>query len=228
MEGLKQRTQITLELARRLVLNAQLFGSRMKLSKGKEGIAQTIEKLGYIQIDPLTVIKRSHHHTLWTRRSDYEEKMLHELQVKDRRVFEYWGHAHSYLPMSDYRYHLPRMRNFDNLIIQRERTKHIFRFDYSLECYVPEARRKYGYFVLPVLWGENFVGRLDPKNNRKKKTLIIHNLVFEEHFVDFDDFLPSFADKLGDFARFNQCVNIKLGKVSPQKIKIILESLVKR
>ena len=107
-----KKNQISLELARKMVLNAQLLDGKTRLLKGKEGIAQTIEKLCYVQIDTLAVINRAHHHTLWTRRPDYDEKMLYELQTKDRRIFEYWGHALSYLPMSDYRFYLHRMRSF--------------------------------------------------------------------------------------------------------------------
>ena len=76
----RKKVQITKEFAGRLVLNAQLLDGRIKLTDGKEGISQTIDQLGYIQIDTISVIKRSHHHTLWTRRKDYSEAMLHELQ----------------------------------------------------------------------------------------------------------------------------------------------------
>ena len=41
---------------------------------------------------------------------------------------------------------------FDNMIILRKRLKSIFGFDYQIECYVPEARRRHGYYVLPVVW----------------------------------------------------------------------------
>lgn len=75
---------------------------------------RAIDQLGYVQIDTIAAVKRSHHHTLWTRRSDYAEEQLHDLQARDRLIFEYWGHAMSYLPMSDYRFCLPRMRNFRN------------------------------------------------------------------------------------------------------------------
>jgi uncharacterized protein YcaQ len=414
-------TQIPLKLAQRLALHAQLLDGRMELPEGKNGVAQLIEKLGYIQIDTIAVIQRAHHHTLWTRRPDYDSEMLHALQAVDRRVFEYWGHAMSYMPIADYRYCIPKMRNFnspknkwakmslekcgqmmqpvlerirkdgplgakdfeappgkrggtwwdwkpaklalemlfwkgdlmiterrnfqkiydltervlpndidtsipsndelghfivrralsaygvarereirsfmqpeaardsdiqaaskdiisnslnnlietgeviqiqieekpdvdycaftetveksgklkqssmhvsllspfDNLIIQRDRIKHLFDFDYTLECYVPAARRTYGYFVLPVLWGDSLVGRLDPKADRKQKTLIINSLVFEPEFDVPDNFLPSFADKLKNFARFNACDNIVFEKISPKKIEGKLKKLVK-
>jgi uncharacterized protein YcaQ len=55
---------------------------------------------------------------------------------------------------------------FDNLVIQRDRLRALFGFDYNLECYVPEGKRKYGYFSLPVLQGDQFVGRIDCKAQR--------------------------------------------------------------
>jgi uncharacterized protein YcaQ len=98
--------------ARRIAVHAQLLDGRARLPRGKEGVARAIERLGYVQIDTIAVVERAHHHTLWTRRPDYCPDMLHELQSVDRRVFEYWGHQASYLPMSDYRFYLPRMRRF--------------------------------------------------------------------------------------------------------------------
>ena len=82
-----------------------------ELPEGREGVALTIERLGYIQIDTISVVQRAHHHTLWTRFPEYNPEMLHTLQAEDRRIFEFWGHAASYLPMKDYRYYLPRMRS---------------------------------------------------------------------------------------------------------------------
>ncbi|MBD3234596.1 MAG: winged helix-turn-helix domain-containing protein [candidate division Zixibacteria bacterium] len=101
---------ISLSAARKLAIHSQLLDSKAKLPKGKQGVAQLIERLGYVQIDTISVVERSHNHTIWTRCPDYTNEMLHELQANDRRIFEYWGHAASYLPMSDYRYYLPRMR----------------------------------------------------------------------------------------------------------------------
>ena len=104
--------KISISTARKLAIRCQGLDAPWKLPKGKEGIAQVVECLGYVQIDTISVVQRAHHHTLWARRSDYTPQMLHELQAQDRRVFEWWGHAASYLPMRDYRYYLPRMRAF--------------------------------------------------------------------------------------------------------------------
>ena len=63
---------------------------------------QIIEDLGYVQIDTISVVNRAHHHTLWTRLSEYEPSMLDELQSVDRRIFEYWGHEASWIPLELY------------------------------------------------------------------------------------------------------------------------------
>jgi uncharacterized protein YcaQ len=395
-----------------MALHAQLLDGRPTFPDGKEGVAQTIEALGYVQIDTISVVQRAHHHTLWIRRPDYDPEMLHELQAHDRRVFEYWGHAASYLPMSDYRFYLPRMRSFnapvtswekyfiekhehltesvlerirqegplsskdfkpppgtkrgewwdwkpakgalevlfwrgelmvterrnfqrvydltervlpqdvdarypdddelgcflvrralfaygvarekeirehirgagrevisqsladmvnaseiipvdiegldsadyyalpemieqsvglerlgqvvrllspfDNLVIQRERVKNLFDFDYTLECYLPKAKRNYGYFSLPILWGEQFVGRLDPKAERKKKILIVRNLVLESQFQANDEFLAEFARALTGFMHFNQCESVEIENVVPIELLESIRDLVKK
>ncbi len=76
--------------------------------KGSQATKRALEHLGYIQIDTLSVIERAHHHTLWSRIPDYQPDHLHQL-VRERSAFEYWFHAASYLPMSDYRFVLPQM-----------------------------------------------------------------------------------------------------------------------
>lgn len=413
---------ISLETARRLMLHAQLLDGRADLPAGKEGAARAVETLGYVQIDTISVIRRSHHHTLWTRRPDYSEEMLHDLQARDRRVFEYWGHAMCYMPMSDYRYALPRMRNFerprsqwaryslercggmlqpvldriraegplsskdfapppgtkrgtwwdwkpakfalellfwkgdlmiterrnfqkyydltervlpghidtgfpgkdeigmflvrralsafgtakekeirkfmqpgaerdsdvraadrktlyralaaleesgevvrvridnggeeenfalrevlekaasldeaptevfflspfDNLMILRERVKRLFDYDYSLECYVPAAKRKFGYFALAILWKDGLVGRIDPKADSSEKTLLIRNMAFEEGFRITDNFLSALAGKLADLARFNDCRRVKIERAASAKIGRAVQGLANR
>ena len=107
-DSLSQKT------ARRLALHAQLLDGRTILLRGKEGVAQVIEHLGYVQIDTISVIERAHHHTLWARVPGYKPEYLHKAQAIERTIFEYWGHAASYLPMSDYRFYIPTMLSFHN------------------------------------------------------------------------------------------------------------------
>ena len=52
---------------------------------------------------------------------------------------------------------------FDNLVIQRKRLSNLFDFDYLIECYVPEKKRVFGYYTIPILWGEALWADLTPK-----------------------------------------------------------------
>ena len=60
---------------------------------------------------------------------------------------------------------------FDRLIHDRNRTEALFGFRYRLEMYVPKAKREYGYYVLPILVGDQVVGRVEPRFDRKSRTL---------------------------------------------------------
>lgn len=62
---------------------------------------------------------------------------------------------------------------FDPAIRDRARTLRLFGFDYKVEMFVPEAQRKWGYYVYPLLEGDRFVGRIDAKGNRKDGTLTL-------------------------------------------------------
>ncbi|MFZ5519306.1 MAG: winged helix-turn-helix domain-containing protein [Candidatus Zhuqueibacterota bacterium] len=404
------KEKLSSELARKIILHAQLLDGRADLPEGKPGAEAAITQLGYVQIDPLQVVQRTHHHVLWTRVPGYRPDDLDELLSDDRRIFEYWGHANAYLPIDSYRYFLPKMHNFDspstpwakqmldrcktklepvleriraegamssaefpaddpkdkvereaiktafeylfwrgdvmissrnnfikmydltgrvlpenidtrfpseeeaglffvrtalqalgvatekeirlfmqaesardrqfsssdkkvissvlmnlaesrevaqfeignenksvyfgfsnvlekvsprennvqpihllspfdNLIIQRERLKKLFNFNYTMECYVPAAKRKVGYYVMPILWGTEFIGRFDPKADRKNYTLVINNLAFEPTFANFEACLPELSAKFWDMAQFNECNKIQLEKIWPERIK---------
>jgi len=378
-------TKLSLDQAKRIILRTQLLSDSPQL-EGKEGPALVIEHLGYVQIDTIAVVERAHHHTLWSRCPDYDPSFLHDLAAIDRRIFEYWAHAMAFLPMSDYRFYIPRMERhrtsnrawlskwkqehghvldhvlnrirvegaltskdfehppttrrgtwwdwkpakraleilfwqghlmiserknfqkiydltervlppemdttrpaeeelgrfhvrralaglgvaqereirdafhianrgtiaetlkqmqqakeviplsvegldgtyyalaetleredspllnrahilspFDNLTIQRDRMERLFGFKYTIECYLPAARRKHGYFVLPVLWRDRLIGRLDSKADRTSKNFIVKKLWFEPQFQAFDEALPAFSETLAQFARFNGC-----------------------
>jgi uncharacterized protein YcaQ len=68
---------------------------------------------------------------------------------------------------------------FDPLIRDRRRTEHVFGFDYRIEVFVPEARRKYGYYVFPLLQGDRLVGRIDMKHDRGRGMINVTGLWWE-------------------------------------------------
>ncbi len=396
------RDRISLSMARRLVLRSQGLDGGWKLSRGKAGALAVIERLGYVQIDSISVIEQAHHHVFWSRFGNYAPEMLNEMLADDRSVFEYWTHAMSYVPMCDYRFCIPRMKRmvrgkrhqkwkaenkkimnevlariraegplgssdfktdgkrgpwwdwkpgkaalellfdagelmvterrgfqrifdltdrvlpegvnttepdedelgrflvrrtlgmlglapkgelrwghkrqvdfvqralnelidsgevgsvevngldepfyaltdylngslrgrkpqvhilspFDNLTIRRQWLKALFDFDYRLECYLPSAKRAYGYFCLPVLWGTEFVGRLDAKADRKNRTFIVRNFAFESAVKKDDALLLALADRLCAFATFNGCDQVVIEKTVPSKMKVPLKKVL--
>ncbi len=385
--------------ARLLALNCQGLHKNDFFGKGKEGTLKAIEHLGYIQLDTISIIARAHHHTLWTRVKNYKEQYLNELLEKDKTIFEYWSHAASYLPISEYRFSLyrknlyskgkshwfeddkktkklvlKRIQNegalqskdfehkqkrsgpwyewkpakraleqlfmegelmvakrqgfhkvydltervlpsfvdsstptneeyaehlilkaisthgfvseneitylrrlikptvnkklkeltekekiiplkvqgieknifytteqnlkllndkkrsktihllspFDNVLIQRKRIEQLFNYNYLIECYVPEPKRIFGYFCLPILIDNEFIGRLDPKADRKTKTFYIKNFFLEKEPKNFKKLLPQVCIAIKEFAVFNGCEKIVIEKTSPKSLLTIM------
>ncbi|MBK6263412.1 YcaQ family DNA glycosylase [Marivirga sp. S37H4] len=393
--------KLTLKQLQRITLESQGLLQTAPFGKGKKAVLNALEHLGYLQIDTLSVVERAHHHTLWTRIPDYKPAYLDEL-VKERKVFEYWFHAASYLPMKDFRYALPQMldvkqneshyykadpkvmqyvmdairaegpkkardfeseskkagswwnwkptklalerlfmqgdlmiserngmqktyditervlpenidlrepssiefteylvktylraygfttvkqithlktgkivrRNvnevlesmlqkgkiqkvniegmpsvfiksdlaqkafsendsnicllspFDNAIIHHDRIKQFFDFDFRLECYTPKEKRQYGYFCLPILFGDVFIGRVDCKAHRKEKQFEIIHLHIENQNVDIALWLEPFIKSIKSFATFNGCQSLVLTKVSPSKLTDTLKRAI--
>jgi uncharacterized protein len=104
---------------------------------------------------------------------------------------------------------LKMLSPFDNLVIQRKRMEELFDFNYTLECYVPADKRKIGYFSLPLLWGTDFVGQIDLKADRKRKTLIIKNLVWEKGIRNKGKIQAALQAALIAFRDFNSCMDIE-------------------
>ncbi|NOS83629.1 MAG: winged helix-turn-helix domain-containing protein [Ignavibacteria bacterium] len=374
---------ISIADARNLVISSQMLNSANGF-KSKKDLLAIITRLGYIQIDTISIVERAHKHVLWTRLPEYRNEMLDELIDKDKKVFEFWDHAAAYLPMKHFRFTLPRkemyakkykhwekknrkllnfiidritnegplqsrdfeetkkrglwwdwkpakegleflfhtgrlvararksfqkvydlperflpgnidltipadeelsehlimksiianglssekeltylrhhnrsatkitinrlikekkiivvkvqeienekyystkkilrthisvvpennvhiLSPFDNLVIQRKRLQDIFGYDYLIECYVPAPKRKYGYFCLPVLYGNNFVGRIDTKADRKSGNFIVINEFWESNFKPDEGFITEYKLKLKELAGFSGCKEI--------------------
>ena len=98
--------------ARRIWLRAQRLDMRAPFGEGAQGVAEAVAHLGYVQIDTINVIERSHHHILFSRMPGYRRAHLKQAQSLDKSVFEYWTHALSYVPTADLRFFVPDMKYY--------------------------------------------------------------------------------------------------------------------
>lgn len=126
---------------------------------------------------------------------------------------------------------MPRVSNrmlilspFDNSVIQRERLKALFQYDYQIECYVPAAKRQYGYFCLPLLYRDQFVGRMDCKAHRKERLLEIKSLHFEQHGFDEELIATTFVEAIKAFCQFQGCDRVSLTEAYPKPLERRLSS----
>jgi uncharacterized protein YcaQ len=71
--------------------------------------------------------------------------------------------------------HVTLLSPFDPLTRNRDRAIRLFEFDYKIEIYVPEPKRVYGYYTLPLLQNGNLVGRIDLKSERKTGDLLVQS-----------------------------------------------------
>jgi uncharacterized protein YcaQ len=111
----------------------------------------------------------------------------------------------------------------------RRRSTFVFDFDYLWEVYKPAAQRRWGYYTLPILYGDRLVGRLDPKLERKSATLFINGFWLEEHAPQND---PRFSTAIGKgllrFAQFLQAERIDVSEVEPDGLRNWLEKTLYR
>jgi uncharacterized protein YcaQ len=82
---------------------------------------------------------------------------------------------------------------FDRLVHDRTRTKELFEFDYQLEMYKPAAKRRWGYFALPVLYGDRLVGKVDAIADRKGGGVLRVNAVHQD--VPFSTAMAGAVDR---------------------------------
>lgn len=109
----------------------------------------------------------------------------------------------------------------DNLIWNRRMISEIFDFNYVWEVYKPPEKRTYGYYVMPILCGTRFIGRLDPKLDRQNKTMIINSLLLEEKEFD-KSLITEIAAALRRFLRFHDASQVSIEKTHPKELRAAL------
>lgn len=94
----------------------------------------------------------------------------------------------------------------DCFLWDRNLIRELFGFDYKWEIYTPAAQRKYGFYVLPILYGERFIGRIEAVADRKAGVLTVKNIWFEDDVRRTKKLLTAIEKRAKRFAKFNECI----------------------
>lgn len=109
---------------------------------------------------------------------------------------------------------------FDNAVIQRDRAKSLFGFEYFLECYVPASKRRFGYFTLPILYRDEFIARMDCKTHRDRGELEVRSFHFEDGVKDHDKIVDAIESALDSFAQFQGCEEVIWSSMTARKFRL--------
>ena len=189
---------------------------------------------GLVSLKGLTYLRRSSAlrqavKTLVDQRLD--QGMLEQVRVSGGEIFV--------MPAGALEQTLPRASNrmkilspFDNSVIQRDRLKSLFQYDYQIECYVPAAKRQYGYFSLPLLFRDEFIGRMDCKAHRKTRHFEIKSLYLEPKYLELRSFdedivIDAFVAAIAEFIQFQNCDSVSLTKAQPPHLTTPLQKALK-
>lgn len=106
------------------------------------------------------------------------------------------------------------------MVSARGRAKPLFDFDYIWEVYKPVEKRRWGYYTMPILYGDRLVARLDPKLDRKTRTLQILGFWLEDHLREDDaDFIAALGRGLAHFARFHEARAVDLAGIPDTQMR---------
>jgi uncharacterized protein YcaQ len=115
-----------------------------------------------------------------------------------------------------------------DIVSARGRAKKVFDFEYKWEVYVPAVKRRWGYYVLPILYGDDLVARLDPKLDRTSMTLEIKGFWLEDDAPVKD---AAFADALAKgmirFANFMEAKNVDVSGIRPVGLRKHIQKMLK-
>ncbi len=137
-----------------------------------------------------------------------DNNQLEEVQIESWKEKAYIA-PHISIPKSSNGCSL--LSPFDPIVWNRKRLDRLFDFQYKLEMYTPESKRRFGYYVLPLLIGDRFVGRFDIRNIRDKRTLHV-KASFLEKGVEAGDIAQKAFDELANLAKFLEAQEVKIDR----------------
>jgi len=111
---------------------------------------------------------------------------------------------------------------FDNLICDRKRTARLFDFTYQSEIYIPKDNRRFGYYVMPILSGDQLIGRIDPTFDRSREQLVINAVHTEPATAITAENGQAIAAAIEELAEFLGATTISYSHQLPEGWKQIL------
>jgi len=108
---------------------------------------------------------------------------------------------------------------FDNIVWNRNRVQRLFGVEVKLEAYTPKAQRRFGYYVTPILWKHRIIGRIDPKADRAKSSLILHNVEVNLPRNELSDAIEPINQELERYKEFHGLETIQINNTKPAKLK---------
>jgi uncharacterized protein len=116
--------------------------------------------------------------------------------------------------------HTALLTPFDSLIFDRKRTKQLFDFDFTIECYLPPAKRKYGYYLVPILHRGRLVARADVKANRQAGVFEVKGLFWEPGLGHDERMLTEVRDAIQRCANWHGTPEVKVMRCDPENLSI--------
>ncbi len=123
--------------------------------------------------------------------------------------------------------HTALLSPFDPVVWDRERASSLFGFDYRLECYTPEHKRVYGYFVLPILCRGELIGRLDAKAHRIEGIFEVKALHVQSGLRWTDQQIVDVARAIADFAAWHGTPQVRVARTQPAALAAKLRAALR-
>ena len=170
-------------------------------------VERALDPWGLVARDEIGYQRREHTEFIDTALSQKEEEgSLVKVAVQGLAKTPYWLRAadlEAVDSLAKPRNELKILSPFDPFLIHRKRVQRLFDFNFSIECYVPAEKRTFGYFALPLLQGDGFVGLLDAKANRAEGVLEIKKVRYDGPPKKHEAFDAALSKALEKFSAFN-------------------------